>query len=115
MAAETAAAARAKPGECPHYPDRSAAWCAVFSRLSPAIGPAGLKEPRVVVGGTHFDARRVDAHPLVSRLWAQTVQDWEAGLSISVHTGTPTDADFEFAADIPERMAPPGPPVWAEN
>ncbi len=93
MAEETKAAARAKPGQTPRIREKDSSWCAVFSRLSPSVGPAGLKEPRVVVGGTRFDARSVEAHPLVARLWAQTVQEWESGLCISVHTGTPTVAD----------------------
>lgn len=74
-------------------PERAKDWCRVFSRLSPAIGPSNLKEPRVIVGGTRFDRRAIEGHPLVSRLWAQTVQHWEAGLWISVHTGTPTVTD----------------------
>jgi hypothetical protein len=117
MASETAAAARAKPGEVPAYRDDKSPWCRVYARLSPSVGPRGLKEPRVICGGTMRD-EKIDAHPLVSRLWAQTVAAWEAGLRISVHTGTPTGREaepFGFLPDLPERVEPPAEPVWAGN
>lgn len=94
---------------------KSDAWiCKVMARLAPAVGPRGLKEPRVIVGGTHLDVKTVMNHPLVSRLWAQTVEAWHAGLSISVHTGTPTGeaVAMPFLADLPERMKPASEPVW---
>jgi hypothetical protein len=94
---------------------KSDAWiCKVMARLAPAVGPRGLKEPRVIIGGTHLDRKAVMNHPLVSRLWAQTVEAWHAGLSISVHTGTPTGkpASFDWLADIPERSKPAEEPVW---
>ncbi len=103
-------------GNPPPKPD--APICKVLARLAPAAGPRGLKEPRVIVGGNVFDRRFVMNHPLVSRLWASTVEQWEAGLRISVHTGTPTGEPeaMPFLADIPERMEPPGEPVFsAEN
>lgn len=114
MAKETIAAARVKPGTSPVTPERNVQWCRVFARLSPSIGPRGLKEPRVIVGGTHRSDSEIVNHPLVSRLWAQTVEAWEAGLRISVHTGTPTGIEpepFSFFPDVPERVAPPGEPL----
>lgn len=96
---ETHAAAQCEPGETPRRVERGADFCAVFARLSPAIGPRGIKEARVIFGGTRCDLAAVRNHPLVFRLWSQTVESWEAGLAlvelplISVHTGTPTDAD----------------------
>lgn len=88
--------------------------CKVMARLAPAVGPRGLKEPRVIVGGTHLDRRAVINHPLVSRLWSQTVEAWEAGRAIRVHTGTPTGEaeSMRFLADVPERMKPATAPVW---
>lgn len=118
MTKETAAAARTKPGTVPNYRTETSPWCRVFARLSPSVGPMGLKEPRVIVGGTMRDEKGVQRHPLVSRLWSQTVEAWTAGLRISVHTGTPTGrepAPLSFLPDLPERAAPPGLPVWASN
>lgn len=113
MEKETAAAAKAKPGEPVELPKKDVAWCRVFARLSPAIGPAGLKEPRVIVGGTVRCESTVTGHPLVQRLWSETVMEWEAGRAISVHTGTPTRA-ADFLADVPERARPPDPPIFAD-
>ncbi len=126
------AAARIKNAAAIERYDRATGWsctgnprkkpavasCQVFARLAPAVGPQGLKEPRVIVGGTHLDRQAITNHPLVSRLWSQTVEHWEAGLRIRVHTGTPTGTDtrpMAFVPDVPERMAPPGPPVFVEN
>lgn len=96
---------------------KSDAWiCKVMARLAPAVGPRGLKEPRVIVGGTHLDVKTVMNHPLVSRLWAETVEAWQEGLSIRVHTGTPTGeaVPMRFLAEVPERIKPTGEPVWEE-
>lgn len=89
--------------------------CRVLARQAPAVGPVGLKEPRVIVGGTVLDVRTIEGHPLVSRLWSSTVQAWEAGRAISVHTGTPTGLQrpFDFLPDVPERVKPPSEPVFA--
>lgn len=102
FARETAAAARTKPGTPPAEVGKEKPWCRVFARLAPAVGPRWVKEPRAVVGGNVFDAATVSRHPLVARLWAESVQGYEAGLaveahaaqaavdSIRVHTDTPT-------------------------
>jgi len=87
----------------------AAAFCRVLARLAPAAGPRRVKEPRVIVGGTFLDRSAIMNHPLVTRLWSQTVQAFEAGRAISVHTGTPTgetDA-MEFMAEVAERLEPP--------
>ena len=88
--------------------------CRVLARLRPAIGPRGIKEPRVVIGGEYVCRKTVMNHPLVSRLWAETAEEWSAGCAISVHTGTSTGQQTaaDWLADIPERMPPPSPPVW---
>jgi hypothetical protein len=106
MATETATAARTAPGTEPRKVDSAEAWTRVFARLGCAVGPRGVKEPRVIVGGSVFRKNVVTEHPLVARLWAQTVQNYENGLAaerialraqewrqpdrIIVHTGTPT-------------------------
>ncbi len=88
--------------------------CKVLARLCPAVGPKGLTEPRVIIGGSYLDRRTINNHPLVSRLWSQTVEAWESGLCIRVHTGTPTgeSVPFDFWDDLPERMEPHENPVW---
>lgn len=105
-------------GKLPIARDPDAPICRVLARLAPAAGPAGRKEPRVIVGGNYFDRQRVMNHPLVVRLWASTVQQWEAlrAEAIRVHTGTSTGERIEpmgFLHDIPERMRPPSEPVFA--
>jgi hypothetical protein len=113
MAKETAAAARVSPPAIPRAADDDKAWTRIFARLAPAVGPRGIKEPRVIVGGSVFHRPTVENHPLVTRLWRHTIQDFEAGLAaekcavmradwrqpdrIIVHAGTPT-----------ARSAPPG-------
>jgi hypothetical protein len=101
MAAETKAAAHAGKGSAPLRPQNGADFCRVMARLSPGVGPAGIREPRVVVGGTRFDLRAVRTHPLVEQLWSATVQAYLAGSAISVHTGTPTGPDGSAEADGP--------------
>lgn len=93
----------------------------VLARIGPAAGPSPIKEPRVILMTNRDipDMRTVRCHPLVARLWAQTVPEWEAGQAlarISVHTGTlsgsveehdfpgwerPPDYDPGFAPDLP--------------
>lgn len=102
MLSETLAAARCEPGQTPVDTNEKPAWCQVFSRMAPAVGPRMVKEPRAVVGGNVFDAVMVRSHPLVQKLWAEAVQPWEQGLAaeeaatqaavdaIRVHTVTPT-------------------------
>lgn len=116
FARETKAAALVKPPQAPAPIDPSSPWCRVFARLAPAVGPRWVKEPRAVVGGNVFNAAQVAAHPLVSRLWAQTVQQFEAGLALAeaatqaevdgirVHTGTPSAT-----------AGPSGRPDWPEE
>lgn len=91
--------------------------CVVVARCTPAACSLGIKEPRVVVMGQRWNADRVNAHPLVDRLWQATYDQWHAGLSlIRVHTGTPTvrqTRPMRFLADMPERAEPPGPPVFS--
>ena len=102
FAAETAIAARTKPGITPASVGERPPWCQVLSRLAPAVGPRMVKEPRAIVGGNVFDAATVRRHPLVTKLWEEAVQGWEEGLAaeeaateaalagIRVHTVTPT-------------------------
>lgn len=102
MLSETLAAARCKPGQTPVDTNDKPAWCRVFSRMAPAVGPRMVKEPRAVVGGNVFDALVVRNHPLIQKLWAEAVQPWEQGIAaeeaaaqaavdcIRVHTVTPT-------------------------
>jgi len=89
--------------------------CRVLARQAPAVGPLGMKEPRVIVGGTVLDVGAIENHPLVARLWSGTVQAWEAGRAIRVHTGTPTgfSEPLKFYADVPDRSKPPSEPVFA--
>ncbi|HTJ79873.1 MAG TPA: hypothetical protein VL357_12830 [Rariglobus sp.] len=88
--------------------------CKVLARLAPAVGPRGIKEPRVIVGGSFVDRTTINNHPLVERLWMQTLEAWEDGLRISVHTGTPIGEarPLSFLPDLPERMKPASAPVW---
>lgn len=105
----------------PRKAQRDLQTCAVYARLAPAVGPKRVKEPRVIVGGTHLCRRTINNHPLVSRLWSETVEQWEAGLrlaAISVHTGTTTGErvePFDFMHDLPERCEPHSPPIFADN
>ena len=85
--------------------------CAVVARCVPSFCALGIKEPRVVVMGTRFDLRSIVAHPLVERLRRCTAGEWQAGLRIRVHTGTPTVADVCAAADCPG-VAPDLPAAW---
>ena len=91
--------------------------CVVVARCIPAACSFGVKEPRVVVMGKRWDVARVQSHPLVERLWLHTYDAWQAGLAlIRVHTGTPTvlrKPAFDFMPDIPERIEPPGQPVFS--
>lgn len=98
----------------------SATFSNVLARLAPAVGPRGIKEPRVIFGSNcGFDRKKVMNHPLTARLWSQTLAHWEdESRRISVHTGTPTGTEtrpLAFVPDLVERLAPPGPPVFAEN
>ncbi len=89
--------------------------CAVVARLVPAIGPLGVSEPRVVVMGTRWDGEAVASHPLVRRIVQHTRERFSASL-IRVHTGTPTVTDgppLAFMSGVEERLAPPGPPIFA--
>jgi hypothetical protein len=77
----------------------------VMARIGPAAGPTPFKEPRVLVM-SNLDRpcmREVNTHPLVYRLWSQTVESWEAGRAaaslISVHTGTLSGEAFQ--SDLP--------------
>ncbi|MFT3870463.1 MAG: hypothetical protein QM715_18595 [Nibricoccus sp.] len=80
---------------------RSVEVTKVMARIGPAAGPTPFKEPRVIVMTNRAtpDMSAVTGHPLVFRLWAQTVAEWEAGRSasalIKVHTGTLTGEEFQ--------------------
>ncbi len=94
--------------------------CHVVATCAPSAASNCLKEPRVIVMGRRWDAAAVDAHPLVVRLREQTAAAWAAGLAlIRVHTGTPSvracapPRTFTFMADVTERSAPPGVPVFS--
>jgi len=84
--------------------------CRVVSKSAPAWSPLGVKEPRVVVMGTYFDAAFVASHPLVQRLRETTAAEWQAGVAIRVHTGTPTVRELapEFGF-VPNRDPRPPP------
>ena len=61
------------------------------------------------------DLRAVLAHPMVQRLWADTVEQWEAGRALSglynVHTGTLTGDDFSDSAELDLISDPERPPL----
>lgn len=100
-------------GTAPRFRDPAMTdFCRVVARIAPAAGPTPLKEPRVLVMGTRFDLRQIRGHPLVQKLWAETVQEWEAGRAISVHTGTPSVLP-DRAAAILERPPPEAEPEFA--
>ena len=102
MLSETLAAARCVPGQSPVDTNEKPAWCRVFSRMAPAVGPRLVKEPRAIVGGNVFDQASVRGHPLIFKLWSEAIQPWIQGIaaeaaavqaevdSIRVHTVTPT-------------------------
>ena len=56
--------------------------CAVIGRLRPAYGPAGVKEPRLLVRGTFKDERAVKSSDFYNSVWSDTVEQYEAGLSM---------------------------------
>lgn len=66
--------------------------CVVVARCTPSAAACGLKEPRVVLMSKGRPGlARVQAHPLVERLWLSTYDQWAAGKAlIRVHTGTPS-------------------------
>jgi hypothetical protein len=85
---------------------------AVMARIGPAAGPTPFKEPRVLVmtNRAKLCLQSVTAHPLVVRLWSNTVESWEAGRAlgasaISVHTGTLSGEEFQH--DLPDFDPPP--------
>lgn len=118
FAAETRAAATVTPPKAPTEIDKSQPWTRIFARLDCAVGPRGIKEPRVIVGGSVFHKPTVVSHPLVQKLWAETIHEFHHGLSaqnslaamarISVHTGTPTAAEprEEYDPDAWSTAAP---------
>lgn len=85
----------------------------VMARIGPAAGPTPFKEPRVLVM-TNLERpcmRSVNTHPLVFKLWSQTVESWEAGRAldsgIRLHTGTLSGTEFQH--DLPDFDPPPDP------
>lgn len=88
----------------------------VMARIGPAAGPTPFKEPRVLVMSNLPSPcmKVVNTHPLVTRLWAQTVEGWEAGrtaaAAINVHTGTLSGEIFQN--DLPDfAPSPPRDPI----
>ena len=100
---------------CPN-PRKAVPFCRVAARLAPAVGPLGLKEPTVMVYGTHRDERAICNHELVTKLWSDTVEHFEAGrqlAAISVHTDT-SSAEHEWQQDLPfyaDTWWPPPDPI----
>ena len=73
----------------------------VMARIGPAAGPTPLKEPRVIIMTSRLipDMTAIVNHPLVVSLWANTVEQWEAGRALTarynVHTGTLSGEDSQ--------------------
>lgn len=95
--------------------------CCVVAQCAPAAASNCVKEPRVIVMFNRYDQAKVDAHPLVQRLRERTRDAWLGGCAlIRVHTGTPSVCQaspprhFAFMHDLPERVAPPGVPVFKQ-
>lgn len=101
---ELKAAARAMPGQTPNA-DEKRDFCRVMARLAPAMGPENFKEPSVMVCGTFKDEQAVANHPLVEKLWGETIFSWETrreAAAINVHTDTLTgQGAFDFNAHHP--------------
>lgn len=86
----------------------------IVARLLPSIGPAGVKEPRVIVMAKNWDERAVRLNPLVARLVEHTGDEFRAGYAIRVHTCTSTVGETRPLFD-PLAMEPPRrPPTGAE-
>jgi hypothetical protein len=63
----------------------------VVSRLLPAIGPAGVKEPRaVIMTNEALDVALLRRHPAIAPMIACSAAEFSAGVAIRVHTCTPT-------------------------
>ena len=63
----------------------------VVSRLLPAIGPAGVKEPRaVIMTNEALEVAKLRQHPAIAPMIACSAAEFAAGLAIRVHTCTPT-------------------------
>lgn len=93
---------------------KGAPGCKVMARLMPTAGDTRVKEPCVIVMGTHFDVRAVQSHPLVYKLWEDTVVSWEMGrvLAASESSSTPAhqlSRDLEAEALLAEEPPPPDP------
>ena len=56
--------------------------CAVIAKLRPAYGPAGVKEPRVLVRGNWQDKSVVNRSELGYKLWSDTVEQFEYGIQL---------------------------------
>jgi hypothetical protein len=78
----------------------------IVARLLPASGPAGVKEPRVVVMATTWDEVAVRNHPLVARMIQDTAEEFQRGLAIRVHTCTPTVGETR-SLSFADSLAPP--------
>lgn len=72
------------PANCCPLPTNGAQGlhCSVIARLRPALGPAGLKEPRVLVHGNWRDVDGFRRHELVYKLWSETVANYDAGIAL---------------------------------
>jgi hypothetical protein len=93
---------------------KGAPGCKVMARLMPAAGDTRVKEPCVIVMGTRFDLGAVQSHPLVYKLWSDTVVSWEMGrvLAASESEFTPAhqvSRDLDEAALLAEEPPPPDP------
>lgn len=63
----------------------------VVSRCLPCVGPAGIKEPKVVIMASYpLTALLAASHPVVAHLKAATLEEFLGGSAISVHTCTST-------------------------
>lgn len=63
----------------------------VVSRMLPAIGPAGVKEPRVMIMTNEtLKVASLRAHPAIAPVIACSQDEFFAGLAIRVHTCTST-------------------------
>jgi hypothetical protein len=96
--------------------------CKLAAVRPPQAGPACVKEPVFIALGNRLDLDKLFRDPLARKIVALTADDYAAGLALArasaseirVHTGTITAAPLPLALlyDVPERCAPPGPPVW---
>jgi hypothetical protein len=72
------------PANCCLLPTNGATGlhCSVIARLRPALGPVGVKEPRVLVRGNWKDVDGIGRHELVYKLWSETVEAYDYGVTL---------------------------------